>query len=195
MAEDQDLSFLPFFLTEPVYLLPEEEKTLEEAVAVEAAAENQPAAETGDRDEPEQDQLEKPVYEGKNRRQVMILVYNYADARLPAADKALLGKILQALDLDFEDVALCNWALLQQKADERPDIYERLNRIDADKVIAFGDLPGSWSCTHFFSKYHISHDQAGTAFLHSDGLLEIAQNKDLKVLLWDSLQKLFGLKS
>ncbi|MFP4089183.1 MAG: hypothetical protein ACLFT3_02670 [Cyclobacteriaceae bacterium] len=192
MAEAEDLSFLSFFLTEPVYLLAEPESFQEAPVPeteVPAEMSAPPLQENVARQEKEVQPL--PSFEGSNRKHLLILFHQEGGGAMASQDKALLGKILQAVHYSFEDVALCNWASLNSEAGNDLKVYESLNKIPSETILVFGDPPLSWSYTHFFRKYHISQDETGKSLLQADEIHEIAQNKDLKVQLWNALQKLF----
>ncbi len=199
-ASEEDLSFLSFFLTEPVYLLPEaapdyvteagplpQDLAEQEAEHSESAEENKKAKEQLS----DSDEVMMPLTQGLNRKGVLILYHQPAAESLAASSVALLEKILKAVQLDMDDVALCNWALLEQQQAAQSNIFESLQLIDCDMIIAFGDLPMAWSMRHFFQKYHITQEASGKALLQADDLPIIAQNRDYKVKLWESLQKLF----
>jgi hypothetical protein len=193
---EEDLSFLAFFLNEPVYLLPEEEPVFitRHEVEAEIAMKDEAVQEPGETAEDEKagaPSTTLPVYEGQNRKAVLVLYHQPDSEQLAEGSKAFLQKILQAVNHEPDDVALCNWALLEKKESEVPDIYETLQSIDSHKMLVFGDLPLAWSMSHFFQKYHISEDADGRQLLQADDLLMIAQKRDLKVKLWESLQRLF----
>lgn len=201
MAEqDEDLSFLSFFLNEPIYLLPEAEpvfqaeaQRVEEDQIVAEVIQSEPGeiTEVATDDAEKEISLALPETEGQNRKGVLILFHNPDGQVLEASSAALLEKILNAVKHDMDDVARCNWALLEHQQQDQKNIFESLQLIDAQKIIAFGDLPLSWSISHFFQKYHITEDGSGKGLLQVDDLSIIAQNRDLKVKLWESLQKLF----
>lgn len=190
--QGEDLSFLAFFLNEPVYLLPEEAPVyishLDEAPDLpteEASVAEEPVVES------EVVAPDVPIFEGENRKAVLVLFHQPNTEQLESSSKTFLQKILSAVEHGPEDVALCNWALLERKEKEEPGIYETIQRIDSQKILVFGDLPLAWSMSHFFQKYHISEDAEGRQLLQADDLLNIAQKRDLKVKLWESLQRLF----
>lgn len=197
MAQEEDLSFLAFFLNEPVYLLPEEAPVFiplpEEEAEVIAQADTMHDAGANEKEEKEEitSAPDVPGYEGQNRKAVLVLYHQPDSTQMPEGSKTFLQKILRAVAHEPDDVALCNWALLEQQASEVPGIYETLQSIDSSKILVFGDLPLSWSMSHFFQKYHITQDADGRQLLQADDLLMIAQNRDLKVKLWESLQRLF----
>jgi hypothetical protein len=189
----EDLSFLQFFLTEPIYLVPEaepvifkKEESIEEKVTVSAVE-----APSAIDPEPASSPLPLPETEGSNQQGVLILFHDKASSRLQAEHKQLLEKILKAIHLTFEDIALCNWAPLEITFEKQSNIFESIQKIKSDKILVFGDLPLAWSLSHFFQKYHITREAEGKKLLLADDLLKIAQNRELKVQLWNSLQKMF----
>ena len=200
-ATEEDLSFLSFFLTEPVYLLPETEpmpvSIPKNAPAQEAVTEPEPQLpEKNEKDSedftrPNESSLAPPATRGQNTKGVLILYHKPGAEELEPDTAALLTKILKAVNHDIEDVARCNWALLEQQVEAQSNIFESLQLIDCQKIIAFGDLPLAWSMSHFFQRYHITEDASGNRLLLADDLHEVAQNRDLKIKLWESLQKMF----
>lgn len=192
---DEDLSFLPFFLTEPVYLLPESLPLTEREDAPEAIGPSKELEEAdqpvSELEQPESLSLQLPVIEGENRTKVLILFYQPDAENMNEDASRFLAKVLKAVKRDIDDVARCNWALLERQETALPDVYESIQTIDCKKILAFGDLPLAWSLSHFFQKYHITQDASQRSLLQADHLHEIAQNRDLKVKLWESLQRLF----
>lgn len=212
---DEDLSFLSFFLTEPIYLLPEvppAEVPPAETSPVEEpeppVSERTAAAEPIDPSEGQQEEAplqseespgeasvstspQPPTFQGENRKKVLILFYQPDDEYMNEAASSFLEKILKAVSHNLDDVARCNWALLERKQSAKTDVYESLQMVDCQKILAFGDLPLAWSKSHFFQKYHITQDAFQRSLLQADHLHEIAQNRDLKVKLWESLQQMF----
>jgi len=196
--QDEDLSFLSFFLTEPIYLLPEELPVSEGTATAEPIGpsenpqEDDPPQSEKPRGEPSGSTSPQPLaVQGRNRKKVLILFYQPDAEYMVEADSSFLEKVLKAVAHDLEDVARCNWALLERQVPAKPDVYESLQRVDCLKILVFGDLPLVWSMSHFFQKYHITRDASQRTLLQADHLHEIAQNRDLKVKLWESLQQLF----
>lgn len=194
MQASEDLSFLRFFLTEPIYLLPENEQiAVEETEAFKEENTSTTAVELSSEDTqpPTSTALPLPEIEGSNKQGVLVLFYDKENESLKSESKALLDKILKAVQLSFEDIALCNWALLEAEFEKRKDIFEFIQKLEATKILAFGELPLAWSLSHFFQKYHITQDAEGKKLLLADDLLKIAHNREFKVQLWSSLQKMF----
>lgn len=195
MQSSEDLSFLRFFLTEPIYLLPEAEPVkVKEKVVLQAETNivmKTEAPESANHSAPVSSPISLPEIEGDNKRGVLVLIYDKESKSLRSENKLLLEKILKAVNLGFEDIALCNWALLEEVFESRNDIFESIQKIKATKILAFGDLPLAWSLSHFFQKYHITQDAEGKKLLLADDLLKIAHNREFKVQLWNSLQEMF----
>lgn len=199
MKQDEDLSFLSFFLNEAVYLIPEPEPVYEEQAeqpeAVMPEAPEDPPVPEGKEETPQPlsapEPLTPPDFQGLNHQEVLVLFHNSDTEQMPAEDYALLQKILSAVKYAMEDIALCNWAILERQQEQRKDIFESLQLVQSQKIVVFGALPLAWSLSHFFKKYDISREGSGKHLLQADDLSKIAQNRELKVKLWDSLQRLF----
>jgi len=216
MSLSEDLSFLRFFLTEPVYLVKEpegqtpaetqatvkEEDTpqTEEQQGVEASVSEVKAKTEDDRrpeaqtvqDKPDKKaELNLPEYEGENQKGILILHFNKRQSAMKNQDKVFLGKVINAVSLNFRDVALCNWAPLEVSFEAQKNVFESLQQIKSEKILVFGDLPLAWSLSHFFQPYTITQDAEGRQLLLADDLQSIAADRELKVKLWGSLQKLF----
>ncbi|WPP52584.1 hypothetical protein [Catalinimonas niigatensis] len=195
MQSAEDLSFLRFFLTEPIYLLPETEpvKVREKAVPVEESSTDSKTEEpvSAEHSEPVSPALSLPETEGDNKQGVLLLFYDKENKSLNSESKLLLEKILKSVNLTFEDIALCNWAPLEAEFENQKGVFESIQKIKSTKILAFGELPLAWSLSHFFQKYHITQDAEGKKLLLADDLLKIAHNREFKVQLWNSLQQMF----
>ncbi len=194
MPTADDLSFLRFFLTEPIYLLPEteavritEEKEVLEVNAIILDEEQS----SGQDSQPSSSGLSLPETAEDNKKGVLLLFYDKKSEGLDSESKQLLEKILKAINLSLEDIALCNWAPLEAIFEQQKTVFETLQKLNSNKILAFGDLPLAWSLSHFFQKYHITQDAEGRKLLLADDLLKIEQNRELKIQLWSALQKMF----
>ncbi|MDF9795251.1 hypothetical protein OKW21_000514 [Catalinimonas alkaloidigena] len=204
MHAQEDLNFLRFFLTEPIYLVPEAEPPIIAQKAGAAEAEGIVETETvqqmavQDKEESKAAPAARPAAplpipetEGGNHKGVVVLFYDQKNRSLGKEERGFLGNILKAVKLNFDDVALCNWALLEAEFEQRKNIFESIQHVECNTILAFGQLPLSWSLSHFFQKYHITEDAEGRKLLLADDLLSIAQNRDFKVQLWNALKKMF----
>ncbi|MEK6480051.1 hypothetical protein WJR50_21090 [Catalinimonas sp. 4WD22] len=204
MHTPDDLNFLRFFLTEPIYLIPEaepqkieqhEETTESEAnieeKAVQEANGQEQEEKASDTEVKQNDSLPIPETEGENQKGVLVLFYQQQHRSLSNEERDFLGNILKAVNLGFNDIALCNWAPLEQAYEQQKNIFESIQQIKSEKLLVFGDLPLAWSLSHFFQKYHITEDAEGRKLLLADDLQSIAQNRDFKVQLWNALKKMF----
>lgn len=204
MHTPDDLNFLRFFLTEPIYLIPEAEpqeiEQKEESTESEEIIEKEAVQEVNSQEQEEKtsvpvakqkDSLPIPETEGENQKGVLVLFYHQQSKSLRNEEREFLGNILKAVNLSFNDIALCNWAPLEQAYERQKNIFESIQQIKSEKLLVFGDLPLAWSLSHFFQKYHITEDAEGRKLLLADDLQSIAKNRDFKVQLWNALKKMF----
>lgn len=118
---------------------------------------------------------------GENRKGVGILVSYEQDNYIPDAHRELLGKILQAVQLDWTDIALIN---LSKVSHTHPGFAD----IGANRVLSFG-VNHSWVPTE---KLYQKVEFQNRTVLKTHTLEEIAQSRDLKVQLWTALKSLFS---
>lgn len=166
---------LSLFLKEPVYLV--KEKT--QSAAPKAPVENSASAE-------EEVTPPKPIaYEGQNLKKVLLL-YKGPTPQISDAQRTFLGKILQAVKLDFEDVALVNANLLTD------DQFSLLNEFDPKVWLSFDFTHDDLPIKENQSFYKIFKTK-NTSFLLAHSLDEIEADRDKKVLLWNNLKSLFSI--
>lgn len=170
MLIQNNLRALSLFLTEPVYLVKEKAQGEEKKESLMESQERAPST-------------APIVYEGKNLKKVLLL-YKGTSPRLPDEQHAFLGKILQAVKLDFEDVALLNTSLLTAQQ------YPLINEIDAKVWLSFGVAHASLPIKENAPTYKIIKAQNASLLL-ADTLEEIEADRNKKVLLWNNLKALF----
>lgn len=199
--QHENLSFLPFFLNEAVYIIPEklpvavtepDHKNTSNSPDMTdpqiQSADHEPASEPQNQEE---GLITIPDTIGENRKGILVLFYQQEASDLEPSSLALLEKILKAIGLHLQDIARCNWASLEPKLAHQGNIYESLQLIECQKMIVFGDLPLAWSMSHFFRQYSITKDAEGRQLLLADDLAVIGKDQNLKRKLWESLQKMF----
>ena len=158
--------FLPFFLREPVYVVPEPEK-----LPVEPEASTLPVA-------------------GVGKEGILVLVYEPEHAFLSPTDQTFLNKILQAVSLLTEDIALVNWHAAQADLQAGLALDQRLPDQPYATTIVFGAVPRPWSRSNFFEAYVVKSSET-QRFLQANSLDAMAQNPTLKARFWKCLQQLF----
>lgn len=126
-------------------------------------------------------------YFGKNLKKVLILFANNDEEKLPAQQEIFLGKIIHAVGLNFDDIALVNAADLSEA------LMEQLNHFDARIQISFGVKNQALHFKPSLVPYKIYKDAAKAIFL-ADDLEVIETEQEKKVKLWTNLKTLF-LKS
>src|SRR5690606_25544102 len=138
---------LPYLFNEPIYLLKKD------FVDVKALLAPGPSENKEEKDQiglkKESDLVEEPVqkltgsvekvksapvlkYTGKNLKKVLVLFENPQDETLPKSQEVFLGKILHAVNLNFDDIALINVAGLEHA------LMEQINHFNALINISFG---------------------------------------------------------
>jgi hypothetical protein len=162
----EDNRFLPFFLREPIYVVAEPEKV---------SVENAP--------------LRLPVA-GLGRKDVLVLVYEPGHAFLAPADQTLLEKILQAVRLSTDDIALVNWHPAQADLQAGKALDQYLPPRQYQTTIVFGEVPALWSQSNFFETYKVKIN--GTQrFLQANSLATLTEDSAQKICFWKCLQQLF----
>lgn len=218
----EDLSYLQFFITEDIYVLPgdvvkseaieiplndELDSTVQEVSDDTSSntqspkpmkiAKAQPANNLSEaaKKEPEVKETSSPsaaqkqtvaytppVYEGYFLKKILIVVHA---SGLGFEHKELLLKILGAINLSKEDVAILPSGHIKSKED-----FEWMTSGDKNGLIAFG-LPEKWKQQIIQqSELYVLKDHNGYKLLFSDNLTEIHNNVAAKKQLWAELQKL-----
>ncbi len=194
--------FLPYLFTEPIYVL---KKDLDVVEKKNGSLQDSVTSDS----EPGKDQVQKqgpilnePVqklatntvvvepapilkYFGKNLKKVLIIYENKSEEKLPSAQEIFLGKIINAVGLNFDDIALVNAAHLDDA------MMEQVNDFDALVQLSFGVKSQLLYFKPETAPYLI-FNQAGKTLLLADGLDAIEKEKDKKILLWNNLKSLFS---
>jgi hypothetical protein len=116
-----------------------------------------------------------------------ILLFSYPGKTfIPEKDRLLLDNILKSVNLSFENT---EWLNVSTLAGGRTELLHKLD--DVRQIVCFGIprffLPdGQAGETGTF-------DENGKKWLWNKSLSEIAQDKNLKALLWKGLKELFQL--
>lgn len=172
--------YLPFFITEPVFLLKEDRLPTE--TKTEVAAEPKPKVETVEKPAAVEvsSSSSKTENEAAATEPVALLSKNpigvVVQHGINEEEKAFIMKVLSAVQLKPTDIDLIE----QQVTIEQLAAYE--------KIIDFGN-----GLVQQTTKYKITQHQT-IKLLVGDRAGEIAQNVELKKKLWTALQELFELK-
>lgn len=122
---------------------------------------------------------------GKVGSGVLIIVNEAADVFPPQADLDFLAKILAALKLQLEDVALVNVA---QTAHPWPALNQQFR---PTRVITFGMGRSGYAALALLQRY-IVQDMGAYKVINADSLAAISANENLKRALWNSLKLMFA---
>lgn len=162
----EDNRFLPFFLRELVYVIAEPEKV----------AEGSPAPSLS--------------VVGLGTKGILVLVHDAEHAFLSPDNRHFLEKILQAVNLSADDIALINWHAAQPVLQAGIALKRCLPAEPYATTIVFGEVPTPWSQSNFFEKYAVNRD-GSQRFLQADALEVLRESPEQKLLLWKCLQQLF----
>lgn len=122
----------------------------------------------------------KPI----SNRQVAIVHYCVDAPELNSADNELLQKIMQAVGIDLDkEVMLINLAFAHPPIGSLP-------RAGVSKLLSFGASMAQAGLNLQIANYLITRFY-GMTLLFADALGTIANDKQLKMLLWQKLKKMF----
>jgi hypothetical protein len=133
----------------------------------------------------EKEQVFDVKFYGGNKQKILILVEDVEAEFIGEKDKEFLGKVLGAIKLTYNDVALVNTF-----KNSSLSFQDYLNQIDFTKLILFGKEPVGLTDSGIL-KYKIS-TKGDVEILHADILSEIQDDKNKKVKLWEELKKFFS---
>lgn len=179
MLIERNSNALPLFFTDTVYIVSEKQQP--EISKKKAGSEETPAIKS---QPAPTEPLTSIPYEGKNLKKILLLFQNEQGKNLAESAQTFLGKVLQAVNLNFDDVALVNFSQLE------PSAYAPLNQFDASVWLSFGVSHQNLPIHLDFPLYKIIKNN-DVSFLLTDPLEEIEENRDKKVLLWNNLKTLF----
>ena len=165
---DQDTRFLPFFLREPVYVVPETAPT------------------------PKETPQQILAHQGQGKQQVLVVVRETDYPFLAPDDQAFLAKILSAVSLSEDDIWLVNWQGATAALQQGVPLEKLLPEVPYQKCIVFGEMPAPWSLTNFFEPYEVKKVEEKW-LLQAETLAVLTNYVEKKAKFWKGLQQLFGL--
>ena len=192
----ENYNFLKDFITEPVFVIkgdnipdapaikerPSGTSDKPTAQDMEPATPPAPAKEA--QASPEPTPQISLSYKGANNNGVVIIVNQPEELHINAQDEDFLSKILGAVKLDIQEVAIVNHAR-QQNLNETS-----LTAIAPRKCIFFG-VNTSLLLQNQFPAYQCVKFREDLEVLDCDPLATIAADPSKKKLLWTALQKMF----
>lgn len=137
--------------------------------------------------QPKKEKTGAPAFLGKNEKHILILS---SDTTVPfVGDKSLsfLTNVLSACKMSLGDVAIVNWANLQDKS-----YTELLAELESRIVLLFNLDPISFGLPINFPHFQVQ-EFAGHTYVHAPALSEIEASKDLKTKLWTTLKRVFNV--
>lgn len=122
---------------------------------------------------------------GKNEKCILVLINNEALPFLPESELAFLTTILSACKLSLADVAIVNLHALTN-----PETITET--VECKNVLLFGVEPLSIGLPIHFPHFQLQQFNKRT-YLSAPPLSRIENEKGVKLNLWNSLKKLFGI--
>lgn len=204
-----NLSFLPFFITEDLFLLPEDRQkrngssentaaaTIDTAEARTAsslketpatpvlAAQKQPPAASRASEETTKEEANPKLVFGKNHKKLLILVEDATHPVMERADGLFLKDVLKAIGYTFDDVAIVNIAHCRNQAD-----WEMVNAIPFTQLFSFGVSHPQLPVTRTLAPYELEGN-GDKQFLLTDNLSTLRTERTHKITLWNLLKQMF----
>jgi hypothetical protein len=193
--ENESLATLQSFLDEPLFLLPEDRRTLEAALfgtdtSPETSIEKQGIElpnelETIATAPSATDFTPEPlIVQGNFTKGILIL---HEETKLNEEVMDMLVKMLNACGHSMNEVGMLSSEKIQSSS------MEDFQGLNAHVVLKFGRI--KHPVNHLpFATYDI-HTEGETEYLFADALSSIAEDKQLKRKLWTALQLLFNLST
>lgn len=185
---------LSFFLTEALY-------AVKESAPAQPVQQGQPAPapiQPGQQEEPGPTRADHPAsskvkeepevyhYLGENRRFVLVLV-NYPDEKhVPEVEKTYLLKVLGAVKLGLDDVAILNYAHYPRRNFAELKAFFAFNYL-----LLFGVSPHSLQLPGPILPYHLGLVE-GVKILAADSTETFRPDNARKKALWEELKKTFS---
>jgi DNA polymerase III psi subunit len=172
----QNYSFLPLLIDEKIYLVNETSR-MEVGKPIGATGKGH-QGQTISRD---------LVFQGKNQKQVVIIVDHPEVEYTTIEQDLLLRNILGAMNLNYNDIALVN---LAQEGNKIP--MDALKLIGCKKLIGFGVNPDKLELGKRLAMNQLMEIDA-IVILLSYSLNELQSNKQKKMELWRNIKTMFDL--
>lgn len=131
------------------------------------------------------DEWRKNSWKTFSKEKGMILYFsNPVEQAMPQEDQEFLSKILAAIKVEFEQIAVINVDFVNLP------FYEVVNKVDPKKFICLGIHPKRVQLNIDVMPYKVLHlDNRELMFGHS--LKDISKDQVLKKRLWEALQQIF----
>lgn len=201
-----DLSFIPFFITEDLFLLPEDrqqkgilsseqaQKQAPAPAAKEAVKQPSPlptatavpkVPSAAEKPPQPAEKANPSLVFGKNLKNLLILVEDPDNPVMERADGLFLKDVLKAVQYTFDDVAIVNIAHCRTEAD-----WEAINAISFTHLFSFGVAHPELPATRTLAPYEL--ERSGERFfLKTEKLAVLRTERAHKITLWNLLKKMF----
>jgi len=128
-------------------------------------------------------------YYGGNKKNILFLLDHHDEKLMPEDERNILQKILKALGLDFEDVAIINIARQKEKSFSSFKEFLSIN-----KAVLLGIEPNELGMKSSCELYKVNNYN-NTQLLSAEKLVSIVSDEGKKRLFWDSLKILVSSPS
>ncbi len=177
----KDHAFLSYFLEEAIYVVDSTEAPKQNTSQID----DQEVDTNQKSDEANEIVANLPPklkFKGGNKTELLVVVAEENEEFIAAAETAFLTKILQAISMDIDDIALVNIA------NQPVDSLHHFGHINYSLMICF-----SSSLPPFLSskERYILRSDSGKNILYCHSLQEIVLDRDKKVKLWEQLKLQF----
>lgn len=199
---------LPYFISEGLFILPEEQQVLNlstqvsenvkgvksQAASPAAPAEEKVQPEAQDKNRqasaipppsPREPEPNPNLIFGKNAKQLLILVEDHQNPVMERADGLFLKDVLKAIGFTFDDVAIVNICHCREEVD-----WQTVNDIPFKTMFSFGISHPKLPFTKALAPYKLEKSGYRT-FLLADKIDGIRADRAIKVRLWNLLKQLF----
>ena len=175
----KDYSFLRDLITEDIYYIKSSSQTpLARETAMAPAMEKKAKTDIDSK-------ADIIDYRGENLKEILVLVEEGDHPFLNQRDEAFLTKVLLAVDVSMNDIALVNIAGIDEAR-----INDVGNLPHGLQLCFMESVPGALSQPGLNPYENITHD--GKKVLWCDPLQSIAADKALKIKLWQQLKLIFN---
>lgn len=175
----EDYSFLTNLITEDIYYIPPKRHQSPEEKTVMAVTEDR------DMEAVDKNDIKNIKYAGQNLKGILVLVNERNQQFLSRQNEDFLKKVLLAINIDLDDIALVNLAGMDEAQMEAIKTFpHRLRFCFMEKI------PDILMETELKLYENSMHD--GNKILWCDPLGPISNNKELKIKLWQQLKLIFN---
>lgn len=182
--EEMNIQQLQHILTEDLFLIREEfDSATDSAVQFQKKDTNEVQKSASFKQDEDSMPAKEPIqYKGNFENGVLIL---HEEENLPSEVMDMLVKMINAVNHSMNEVGMISSKTLEGRS------LEEFMDLNAHKVLKFGRIKHPINALPALD--YTVHTEDETEYLFADSLAVIAEDRGLKVKLWDSLKILFNI--